>query len=470
MMSYDDTIKIIVLGDHSVKISLTKSFISGFFLEDLKLTMGVDFYSKTTNFNDKKIKLQLWTIGGEERFRFLLHQYCKDFRGGLFVFDIADSSSIAHIDDWLSEIRKGIRTEEIFPILVVGILLGEGNERQVSTEEGIKIAKSRNLNGYFECNPKTGENVGKVFDELTRLILANEEYQTPIKMKKYEEFIVYDLKNTGYPTKLNINPEELQYHSNPKNVLIIIHKDLNRIFIWKGARSSERKRFISARIAQELKNDLIKDALYHRCKIVSINQGEELQEFLNAFRLESMEVTDPLPDGSFKLCIFGDDGVGKTTLIHRYATKVFDEDIKMTVGADFYEKDLEIDGKKIIIRIWVFGGEQRFKVLLPSFAKGADGGIFMFDITRYTSVKNIDDWLSIFEKNVREKEIHIPIIMVGGKLDLQEKRSVETEDAVELSEKYNLQGYFECSPKIGVNVEEIFEYITRKMMEFTGLL
>ena len=61
MMSYDDTIKIIVLGDHSVKISLTKSFISGFFLEDLKLTMGVDFYSKTTNFNDKKIKLQLWT-------------------------------------------------------------------------------------------------------------------------------------------------------------------------------------------------------------------------------------------------------------------------------------------------------------------------------------------------------------------------------------------------------------------------
>jgi len=295
-MSYDDTIKIIVLGDHSVKISLTKSFISGFFLEDLKLTMGVDFYSKTTNFNDKKIKLQLWTIGGEERFRFLLHQYCKDFRGGLFVFDIADSSSIAHIDDWLSEIRKGIRTEEIFPILVVGILLGEGNERQVSTEEGIKIAKSRNLNGYFECNPKTGENVGKVFDELTRLILANEEYQTPIKMKKYEEFIVYDLKNTGYPTKLNINPEELQYHSNPKKVLIIILNDLRRIFIWKCAKSPVRKRFISARVAQDLHRELIKDARYQRCKIVSIKQGNEKQEFLNAFRLESMEVTERLPD------------------------------------------------------------------------------------------------------------------------------------------------------------------------------
>ncbi len=175
-------------------------------------------------------------------------------------------------------------------------------------------------------------------------------------------------------------------------------------------------------------------------------------------------------EGAFKLCIFGDGGVGKTTLVNRYLTKVFDEDIKMTVGADFYVKDLEIDGKKVVIRIWDFGGEQRFKVLLPSFAKGADGGIFMFDITRYTSVKNIDDWLSIFEKNVREKEIQIPIVMVGGKLDLQEKRSVETEDAVELSEKYNLQGYFECSSKTGDKVEDIFESVTRKMMKFTGLL
>ena len=175
-------------------------------------------------------------------------------------------------------------------------------------------------------------------------------------------------------------------------------------------------------------------------------------------------------EGAFKLCIFGDGGVGKTTLVNRYLTKVFDEDIKMTVGADFYVKDLEVDGKKVVIRIWDFGGEQRFKVLLPSFAKGADGGIFMFDITRYTSVKNIYDWLSIFEKNVREKEINIPIVMVGGKLDLQEKRSVETEDAVELSEKYNLQGYFECSSKTGDKVEDIFESVTRKMMKFTGLL
>jgi len=112
----------------------------------------------------------------------------------------------------------------------------------------------------------------------------------------YDEFIVYDLQNTGDRTRLNIKPEELQNHLNPEQVLIIIREDLRRIFIWKGAKSPVRKRFISARIAQDLQRDLIQDARYHRCKIISIDQGDELQEFLSAFRLESMEVTERLPD------------------------------------------------------------------------------------------------------------------------------------------------------------------------------
>ena len=112
----------------------------------------------------------------------------------------------------------------------------------------------------------------------------------------YEEFIVYDLENSGDRTKLDIKPEELQNHLNPEQVLIIIREDLRRIYIWKGANSPVRKRFISSRVAQDLQKDLIHDARYHRCKIVSVDQGDELQEFLHAFRLESMEVTERLPD------------------------------------------------------------------------------------------------------------------------------------------------------------------------------
>ena len=172
-------------------------------------------------------------------------------------------------------------------------------------------------------------------------------------------------------------------------------------------------------------------------------------------------------EGAFKLCIFGDDFLGKTTLVNRYFTKVFDEDIKMTVGADFYEKELEIDGKNTLLRIWDLGGEQRFKVLLPSFAKGADGGIFVFDITRYTSLKNIDDWLSIFETNVIFEENVLlvrkllPIIMVGILTDGENKRSVSAEEGIKIAKSRNLNGYIECNLKTGKYVEEVFEYLTR---------
>jgi small GTP-binding protein len=178
----------------------------------------------------------------------------------------------------------------------------------------------------------------------------------------------------------------------------------------------------------------------------------------------------PDREGAFKVCIFGDGGVGKTTLVHRYLTKIFKEDLKMTIGADFSVKEMNIEGKKVILRIWDFAGEERFKVLMPSFAKGADGGIFMCDITRYHSIRNIDKWLSIFEKSTKDKQITIPIIMVGGKKDLEEKRSLESEDVIKLSQKYDLKGYFECSSKTGENVEEIFDFITRKMMENVGLI
>jgi len=176
------------------------------------------------------------------------------------------------------------------------------------------------------------------------------------------------------------------------------------------------------------------------------------------------------PDVMFKVCLFGDGGVGKTTLVNRYLTGVFKMDSSITIGVDFHVKKVDIDGKRVSLQIWDFAGEDRFRFLMPSYVVGASGGIFMFDITRYTSMKNIDDWLSFFKQGASKKQLQIPIIMVGGKLDLDEKRSVPPEDAIEVSKFHNLDGYIECSSKTGDNVEEVFELITRKMMENAGMI
>ena len=113
----------------------------------------------------------MWNFGGEERFRFLLPTYVRGARGGLFVYDITNFSSIAHIDDWLSVIRKEIRAEDVFPIIVVGTRAHLVNDREVPSVEGIKIARSKGVNGFIEVSAETGENVEKTFEALTRLML-----------------------------------------------------------------------------------------------------------------------------------------------------------------------------------------------------------------------------------------------------------------------------------------------------------
>ena len=171
---YDATFKIIIFGDAGTgKTTLTQRFLTELFVSDQTMTIGVDFEVKSLTVEEQKVKLQIWDFGGEERFRFLLPTYVRGARGGLFIYDITNFSSIAHIDDWLSVIRKEIRAEDTFPIIAVGSKADLVESREVSSAEGIKIAKSRNVNGFIETSSKSGENVEKTFKALTGLMLGD---------------------------------------------------------------------------------------------------------------------------------------------------------------------------------------------------------------------------------------------------------------------------------------------------------
>ncbi|MFX1391007.1 MAG: Rab family GTPase [Promethearchaeota archaeon] len=168
MTQYDYTFKVLMLGDASVgKTSLTIRYISGYFKEDLRLTIGVDFYSKTTSFNNKKVKLQIWDFGGEERFRFLLSQYSKGANGAFFLYDITNHRSLEHLPDWTQVIREHAGN---IPIMLIGSKVDLHEFRAVPREDGILAAKKYNLASFVELSSKTGENVERAFDVMTEIL------------------------------------------------------------------------------------------------------------------------------------------------------------------------------------------------------------------------------------------------------------------------------------------------------------
>jgi len=174
----------------------------------------------------------------------------------------------------------------------------------------------------------------------------------------------------------------------------------------------------------------------------------------------------------YKMCIFGDGGVGKTTLINRYISGKYSEDFRMTIGVDFYTKNIEVEGIRVNLQIWDFAGEQQFKNLLPNYVIGASGGIYMYDVSRFYSLTHIEDWINLLNKAPDRQGEKLPLLLVGGKkdLELEGKRSVEKDYAAEQGKKFGVFDNIECSSKTGENVELIFYKMALKMLKSTGLI
>jgi len=170
VVSYDYTFKILLLGDASVgKTSFTKRYCYNIFNPSERLTIGVDFHVKTIELNNKKIKLQLWDVGGEERFRFLLPTYCLGANAAFLLYDITRPSTLDNISEWITIVRqKG----GPIPIMLVGSKLDlEKTQRQVQREYGIQIAEKNDMASFAEMSAKDNINVDDAFKVLTELTL-----------------------------------------------------------------------------------------------------------------------------------------------------------------------------------------------------------------------------------------------------------------------------------------------------------
>ncbi len=162
-----------------------------------------------------------------------------------------------------------------------------------------------------------------------------------------------------------------------------------------------------------------------------------------------------------KVLTAGEGGVGKTTLLHRYVEGKFSSETKMTIGVEFFLKELMIDDQKVLLQLWDFGGQERFRFLLKSYVIGARGALLMFDLTRAMTLEKIPQWVNI----CRKENPNLPILFLGSKADLADDMNISKDYIMSIKEQFNLYDYLEVSSKTGNNVESAFESVTKEILK-----
>jgi small GTP-binding protein len=163
--------KLVFLGDQSVgKTSIINRFIYGTFEAKDHPTVGIDFTSKTLQFDNKTIRLQLWDTAGQERFRSLIPSYIRDSSVAIIVYDVTNRNSFTNLRRWIDDVRNE-RGNEVLLVIV-------GNktdleERAVQFEEGAKLAKENDAL-FSEVSARNGTGIQELFTNLAGTLPGND--------------------------------------------------------------------------------------------------------------------------------------------------------------------------------------------------------------------------------------------------------------------------------------------------------
>jgi len=165
-------------------------------------------------------------------------------------------------------------------------------------------------------------------------------------------------------------------------------------------------------------------------------------------------------DHLFKLLIIGDSGVGKSSLLVRFADNQFTGNYITTIGVDFKIRTIEISGERVKLQIWDTAGQERFRTITSTYYRGTHGVIVVYDVSSGESFANVKRWLHEIDANCDV----VNRILVGNKNDDPDRKVVLTEDARRFADQMGIQLY-ETSAKDNINVEEMFRSITSLVLK-----
>ncbi|KAE8211760.1 hypothetical protein CF327_g4520 [Tilletia walkeri] len=136
----------------------------------------------------------------------------------------------------------------------------------------------------------------------------------------------------------------------------------------------------------------------------------------------------PPPQLDAKVVILGSQGVGKTSMVHRYTVESFNpRATPSTIGAQFSTKKILCDGVKVRLQLWDTAGQERYKSMMPLYYRGSHAAVIVYDITSRQSFQDVKSWVEELRKNMADDLV---IHIVGSKLDLAENaREVDLEEA-----------------------------------------
>lgn len=166
-----------------------------------------------------------------------------------------------------------------------------------------------------------------------------------------------------------------------------------------------------------------------------------------------------------KVCLVGEKAVGKTSLIRRYVLNMFDEGYLTTIGTRVSKKEVRVllPERDLLVEvdmtIWDIMGQKGFRELLKeAYFYGAKGVIAVADVTRKTTLDDLDDWI----EGVYSVTGKIPIQFMANKWDLKDQAELGEEEMVQATKAYDASFFF-TSAKTGESVETAFQNLAERI-------